>query len=33
MGGTPTVEITPKNIKKSRKNVAGFFVHGGGFAR
>jgi acetyl esterase/lipase len=29
VGGTPTVKVAPK---KSRKNVAGFFVHGGGFA-
>lgn len=32
MGGIPTVEIKPQNITKARKDVAGFFVHGGGFA-
>src|SRR4051794_3206650 len=32
MGGTPTVQVKPRKIKKDRKGVAGFFAHVGGFA-
>lgn len=32
VGGTPVVVITPRRIRRSRRDVAGFFAHGGGFA-
>jgi epsilon-lactone hydrolase len=32
VGGTRVVVITPRRIRKKRRDVAGFFAHGGGFA-
>ena len=32
VGGTPVVVITPRRIRKKRRDVAGFFAHAGGFA-
>jgi acetyl esterase/lipase len=32
IGGTPVVVITPRRVRRRRRNVAGFWVHGGGFA-
>jgi monoterpene epsilon-lactone hydrolase len=32
IGGTRVVVITPRRVRRRRRNVAGFWVHGGGFA-
>jgi acetyl esterase/lipase len=32
IGGTRVVVITPRTVRRKRRKVAGFWVHGGGFA-
>jgi len=32
VGGTPVVVITPRRVRRRRRDIAGFFAHGGGFA-